>query len=75
MKPDLARRFRRDDGEEVSINIADSHAKDGSETIQQAKELMAQLTPLGTHGSGAAANVYDAASNGNFDEVEFASRH
>jgi hypothetical protein len=67
--------FLGDDGEEVSIKIADHHAMDRSEALNQAKELMLQLTPFGTRGSGTAVNLYDAASNGNFDDEEPASRH
>lgn len=63
--------FVGDDGEEVSIKIADRYARDGSEALHQAKELMVQLTPFGTRGSGAAVNLYDAARNGTSMKTSF----
>ncbi|MBX4950701.1 hypothetical protein HJA95_14160 [Rhizobium binae] len=60
--------FLGDDGEEVSIKVADSHASSEDEAIDRAKEVMVQLTAYGTRGGGRSVNPYDAASNGNFDD-------
>lgn len=60
--------FLGDDGEEVSIKVADGHASSENEAIEAAKEVMVQLTAFGTRGGGRSVNAYDAASNGNFDD-------
>jgi hypothetical protein len=60
--------FVGDDGEAVSIKVADSHAANRDEALEQAKALMVQLTAYGTRGGGRSINEYDAASNGNFDD-------
>jgi len=62
--------FLGDNGQEVSIRIADSIAATYIEALDQARELMVQLTPYGTRGGGGPLNFYDAASNGNFDGEE-----
>lgn len=59
-----------DDGELVSIKVADGHAFSEEEAIDHAKEVMVQLTAFGTRGGGRSINAYDAASNGNFDDDE-----
>jgi hypothetical protein len=60
--------FLGDDGEEVSIRVAEGHADSEDEAIEAAKEVMVQLTAFGTRGGGRSLNAYDAASNGNFDD-------
>ena len=62
--------FLGDDGELVSIKVADGHAFSEEEAIVHAKEVMVQLTAFGTRGGGRSINAYDAASNGNFDDDE-----
>lgn len=62
--------FVGDDGEAVSIRVADGHAANEGEAIEHAKEVMVQLTAYGTRGGGRSVNRYDAASNGNFDDDE-----
>ncbi|NEJ98630.1 hypothetical protein [Rhizobium ruizarguesonis] len=62
--------FVGDDGEAVSIKVADGHAASEDEAIERAKEVMVQLTAYGTRGGGRSLNPYDAASNGNFDDAE-----
>lgn len=60
--------FVGDDGEAVSIKVAEGHAANEVEAIDHAKELMVQLTAYGTRGGGRSINSYDAASNGNFND-------
>lgn len=60
--------FLGDDGEAVSIKVADNQATSEDEAVEAAKEVMIQLTAFGTRGGGRSVNAYDAASNGNFDE-------
>ncbi len=60
--------FLGDDGEAVSIKVANNHATSEDEAVEAAKEVMIQLTAFGTRGGGRSVNAYDAASNGNFDE-------
>ncbi|MGO7446483.1 hypothetical protein ACC668_17550 [Rhizobium ruizarguesonis] len=62
--------FVGDEGETVSIKVADGHAASEDEAIERAKEVMVQLTAYGTRGGGRSINPYDAASNGNFDDDE-----
>jgi hypothetical protein len=62
--------FFGDDGEAVSIKVADGHAASEDEAIKRAKEVMVQLTAYGTRGGGRSIKPYDAASNGNFDDNE-----
>ncbi|NKM20570.1 hypothetical protein GFM01_22665 [Rhizobium laguerreae] len=62
--------FVGDDGEAVSIKVADGHAASEDEAVERAKEVMVQLTAYGTRGGGRSINPYDAASNGNFDDDE-----
>ncbi|MGO8298881.1 hypothetical protein ACC817_22595 [Rhizobium ruizarguesonis] len=62
--------FVGDDGEAVSIKVADGLAASEDEAIERAKEVMVQLTAYGTRGGGRSINAYDAASNGNFDDDE-----
>jgi hypothetical protein len=62
--------FVGDDGEAVSIKVADDHAASENEAMERAKEVMVQLTAYGTRGGGRSINPYDAASNGNFDDGE-----
>lgn len=40
--------FVGDDGEAVSIKVADGHAASEDEAIERAKEVMVQLTAYGT---------------------------
>ncbi|KWV57092.1 hypothetical protein AS026_31870 [Rhizobium altiplani] len=69
--------FFGDDGETVSIKVADCHAASEEKALERAKEGMVQLTPYGTRGGGRSFNSYDAASNGNFcdDEPLLDTRH
>ena len=62
--------FVGDDGEVVSIKVADGHAASEDEAIERAKEVMVQLTAYVTRGGGRSINSYDAASNGNFEDDE-----
>jgi len=62
--------FFGDDGEAVSIKVADGHAASEEDAIERAKEVMVQLTAYGARGGGRSINPDDAASNGNFDANE-----
>lgn len=62
--------FIGDDGDAVSVQVADDHASDEDEALERAKAVMIQLTAFGTRGGGRSINRYDAASNGNFDDDE-----
>ena len=62
--------FLGDEGEAVSIKVADGHAANEDEAIEHAREVMVQLTAFGTRGGGRSVNAYDAMSNGNFDSDE-----
>ncbi|NKL63904.1 hypothetical protein GFM09_21645 [Rhizobium leguminosarum bv. viciae] len=59
--------FIGDDGDAVSVKVADEHAVSADE---RAKAVMVQLTAYGTRGGGRSLNSYDAVSNGNFDDDE-----
>ncbi|MFA1625289.1 hypothetical protein ACDY96_21640 [Rhizobium mongolense] len=60
--------FIGDDGDAVSVKVADEHAVSADEALERAKAVMVQLTAYGTRGGGRSFNSYDAASNGNFDD-------
>ncbi|TBB21325.1 hypothetical protein ELH51_05810 [Rhizobium ruizarguesonis] len=60
--------FIGDDGDAVSVRVADEHAVSADEALERAKAVMVQLTAFGTRGGGRSVNTYDAASNGNFDD-------
>lgn len=45
-----------DDGEEVSIKVADGHAASEDEASDRAKEVMVQLAAFGTSGGGRSVN-------------------
>jgi len=62
--------FIGDDGDAVSVRVADVAAKNEHEAVEQALAVMVQLTPYGTRGGGHSLNSYDALSNGNFDGDE-----
>ena len=59
--------FVGDDGESVSVKVADEAGRNEDEIVEHAKQIMVELTPFGTRGGGASANSYDRLSNGNFD--------
>ncbi|MGO7271402.1 hypothetical protein ACCT09_09685 [Rhizobium ruizarguesonis] len=59
--------FIGDDGDAVSVRVADEHAVSADEALERARAIMVQLTAFGTRGGGRSVNTYDAASNGNFD--------
>jgi hypothetical protein len=67
--------FIGDDGDVVSVQVADDHAVDEDEALERAKAVMIELTAFGTRGGGRSVNQYDAASNGNFDDAELDIRH
>ncbi|TBF35261.1 hypothetical protein ELG88_08550 [Rhizobium leguminosarum] len=60
--------FIGDDGDAVSVRVADEHAVSADEALERAKAVMVQLTAFGTRGGGRSVNTYDAASNGKFDD-------
>jgi len=60
--------FIGDDGDAVSVKVADEHAVSADEALERAKAVMVQLTAYGTRGGGRSLNSYDAVSNGNFDD-------
>ncbi|MEX2740813.1 hypothetical protein AB3480_05110 [Rhizobium mongolense] len=62
--------FIGDDGDAVSVKVADEHAVSADEALERAKAVMVQLTAYGTAVEAVAFNSYDAASNGNFDDDE-----
>jgi len=62
--------FIGDDGDAVSVHVADGSDLDQDEAIDRARAIMVQLTAFGTRGGGRSVNSYDAASNGNFDDGE-----
>lgn len=59
--------FVGDDGESVSVKVADDVVRNEDEVVDHAKQIMVELTAFGTRGGGASANNYDMLSNGNFD--------
>lgn len=56
--------FIGDDGDAVSVKVADEHAVSADEALERAKAVMVQLTAYGTRGGGRSLNSYDAVSNG-----------
>ncbi|MGO6810148.1 hypothetical protein ACC702_03620 [Rhizobium ruizarguesonis] len=62
--------FVGDDGDAVSVKVADEHAGSADEALERAKVVMVQLTAYGTRGGGRSVNSYDAVSDGNFDDDE-----
>ncbi|UXS05396.1 hypothetical protein [Agrobacterium tumefaciens] len=62
--------FVGDDGDSVSVHVAEAQARNETEAMQHARAIMVELTAFGTRGGGRSLNRYDAESNGNFDEDE-----
>ena len=62
--------FVGDDGDSVSVHVAQGQAHSEAEAMEHARSIMVELTAFGTRGGGSSVNAYDAASNGNFDEDE-----
>lgn len=62
--------FLGDDGELVSIKVADGQAFSEEEAIDHAREVKVQLTAFGTRGGCRSVNAYDAVSYSNFDDDE-----
>ncbi|MBB3644382.1 hypothetical protein FHX14_000541 [Rhizobium sp. BK619] len=69
--------FVGDDGEAVTVHVADGAYVDEGVAVERARAIMVQLTPFGTRGGARSLNAYDAASNGNFDDDQplFDTRH
>ncbi|MCS4092681.1 hypothetical protein [Rhizobium sp. BK176] len=69
--------FVGDDGDAVTVRVADGAYVDKATAVQRARAIMVQLTAFRTRGGGRSINSYDAASNGNFDgsETELDTRH
>ncbi|MBB3447074.1 MULTISPECIES: hypothetical protein [unclassified Rhizobium] len=62
--------FIGDDGDAVTVYVADAAYIDEHTAVDRAREIMIGLTAFGTRGGGRSVNSYDAASNGNFDDGE-----
>ncbi|GGE07890.1 MULTISPECIES: hypothetical protein [Rhizobium] len=60
--------FLGDDGDAVTVHVADAAYIDEEAAVERARAIMVQLTAFGTRGGGRSVNTYDAASNGNFDD-------
>ncbi|MGO7969895.1 hypothetical protein ACC705_02690 [Rhizobium ruizarguesonis] len=59
--------FLGDDGDAVTVHVADADDIDVQAAVERARAIIVQLTAFGTRGGGRSVNTYDAASNGNFD--------
>ncbi|MBX5174461.1 MULTISPECIES: hypothetical protein [unclassified Rhizobium] len=62
--------FVGDDGDAVAVHVADGGYLDEGTAVQRARAILVQLTEFGTRGGGRSLNAYDAASNGNFDDIQ-----
>lgn len=60
--------FVGDDGDVVTVHVADAAHSDEETAVERAKAIMIELTAFGTRGGGRSVNAYDAVSNGNFDD-------
>ncbi|MGZ2487755.1 hypothetical protein ACVITL_006340 [Rhizobium pisi] len=61
--------FIRNDGDALSVKLADKNAVSADEALEKAKAVMVQLTAYGTRGGGRRLNSYDAVANGNVDDA------
>lgn len=59
--------FIGDDGEAVLVKVNDDAVTSEDVVVEHARQILVELTGLGTRGAGAGVNSYDALSNGNFD--------
>jgi len=60
--------FVGDDGDAVTVHVADGAYRDEETAVDRARAILVQLTAFGTRGGGRSLNSFDAVSNGNFDD-------
>jgi len=60
--------FVDDDGDAVTVHVADGAYLDEETAVERARAILVQLTAYGTRGGGRSLNTYDAVSNGNLDD-------
>jgi hypothetical protein len=60
--------FVGDDGDAVTVHVADGAYLDEETAVERARAILVQLTAYGTRGGGRSLNTYDAVSNGNLDD-------
>ncbi|ACE92273.1 hypothetical protein RHECIAT_CH0003325 [Rhizobium etli CIAT 652] len=63
----------RDDGDAVTVHVADAAYIDEETAVERARAIMVQLTAFGPRGGGRSVNTYDAASNGNSTTISSCS--